>query len=96
MLRIKKPLARKMFYSGYSIVVVPRKYRPDNDVSRAEFNLTECCSDMDFLTLSSLLDRRVNEFEYYNCTDNSTGKTAAFYVTEEDMEKYKLCNLMCG
>ncbi len=93
MLRIKKPLARKMFYSGYSIVVVPRKYRPDNDVSRAELNLIEWCGSV--LTLNSLFDKLVSEFEYYNCTDSSTGKTAAFYVTEKDMEKYKLRNLMC-
>ena len=55
MIRIKKPLARKMYYSGHKITVVPCKCGVNNEVAR-----------MEIVTLENggkEFDRVIREFE---------------------------------
>ena len=39
-------------------------------------------------------DRTVSAFEYYNC-NAELGYYSAYYVTEQDYDSYKMCNIMC-
>ena len=93
MLRIKKPLARKMYYSGYTITVVPCNCGVDNIVAKNNMNYLsdlKCGDDM-----TNRFDRVVYEFEYYNC-NAETGYYTHYYVTEEAMEQYNMCESMCS
>ena len=93
MIRIKKPLARKMYYSGHTITVVPCKCGVDNFVAKTYMNYlldSKCGDDM-----TNRFDRVVREFEYYNC-NSETGYYASYYVTEDAMEQYEMCQSMCS
>ena len=93
MIRIKKPLARKMYYSGHTITVVPCKCGVDNIVAKTDMNYlldSKCGDDM-----TNHFDRVVREFEYYNC-NVETGYYAHYYVTEDAMEQYEMCQTMCS
>ena len=93
MIRIKKPLARKMYYSGHTITVVPCKCGVDNIVAKTDMNYlldSKCGDDM-----TNRFDRVVREFEYYNC-NSETGYYVSYYVTEDAMEQYEMCQSMCS
>ena len=94
MIRINKPLARRMFYSGHNITVVPCKCGVDNEIAKAEVSMF-CGGEDDPLTLTVRFDSFVRDFEFYNC-NKDTGYYSHFYVTEEDMEQYNLCQSMCS
>ena len=66
MIRINKPLARKMFYSGHNIIVVPCKCGVDNEIAKAEVSMF-CGGEDDPLTLTLRFDSFVRDFEFYNC-----------------------------
>ena len=97
MIRIKKPLARKMYYSGHTITIVPCKCGVNNTVAKAELDMQKDinCGDEDVLTISNRFDRVVREFEWYNC-NKDTGYYAHYYVTEDSMEQYNMCLSMCS
>ena len=97
MIRIKKPLARKMYYSGHTITIVPCKCGVNNIVAKAELDIQKDinCGDEDVLTISNRFDRVVGEFEWYNC-NSETGYYSHYYVTETDMNTYNMCQSMCG
>lgn len=93
MIRINKPLARKMYYSGHTITVVPCKCGVDNIVAKTDMNYlldSKCGDDM-----TNRFDRVVREFEYYNC-NSETGYYVSYYVTEYAMEQYEMCQSMCS
>lgn len=96
MIRINKPQARKMYNLGHTITLVPCKCGVDNIIAKAEISMTDC-DDTDPITFSLANDfqHKVTEFEYYNC-NKETGYYSHYYVTEEDMESYKMCKVMCG
>lgn len=93
MIRIKKPLARKMFYSGHTVTIVPCKCGVNNEVAKAELNLT--CGIVDPLAIENRFDRLVNEFTYGNC-NVETGYYVHYYVTEQAMDNYNMCLSMCS
>ena len=97
MIRIKKPLARKMYYCGHTVVIVPCKCGVDNQIARAELDMQKDlnCGDEDSVTITNRFDRVVREFEYYNC-NAETGYYTHYYVTEDAMEQYKMCLSMCS
>ena len=94
MIKIKKPLARKMYYSGHTITVVPCKCNVTNKVAKAKLSMM-CGGEIDTITLSNSFDISVREFEYYNC-NSETGYYAHYYVSEEDYNKYQMCKMMCN
>lgn len=76
MKRIRKDQARKRYNAGEKIFIVPCKIRPDN-----LWGFRGCMVNnhgRDF-------DSYVNEFEYYNCGYAETGRYAAFYIPETEM-----------
>ena len=88
--RIKKPLARKMFYNGITITVVPCKCSVDNTVAKSVISLFD-----EGVEPTNRFDRFVRDFENYNC-GVETGYYASYYVSEKDMESYNMCNMMCN
>ena len=97
MIKIKKQLARTMYYCGHKITLVPCKCSVDNSVAKAELdmNLDFCCDEEDSLTIMNRFSVLVFEFEHYNCCSKETGYHADFYVTEEALEQYEMCKMMC-
>ena len=93
--RVTKPIARKMFNSGITIYVLPCKVKEtaldcQSWIQPAIFDITSTQLD----SLYNKFDRAVNEYEFHNC-NAEVGYYAHYYVTEEDMEKYEMCNILC-
>ena len=70
MIRIKKPLARKMYYSGHTITVVPCKCGVNNKVAKSELSMF-CGDDTDPLTTANIFDMTVRDFAHYNCNQDT-------------------------
>ena len=87
MIRIKKPLARKMYYSGHKITVVPCRCGVNNEAARMQIITLEKCGKE--------FDKLIREFEGHNC-NAETGYYSHYYVTETDMNIYNMCQSMCG
>lgn len=76
--QVDKRTARAVFRSGLDIVFCPANLRPftawNNQVA---INIKDC----DGYTFDEIL----NQFEYYNCRDNETGKYTRFYMPVNDI-----------
>ena len=78
--------AKKLFEAGAKIRIVPNKMRPDNmwgfyadikilnSARIQEMDDVRYCNDFDFI---------VDNFKYYNCT-NETGKYCSFYLLDDN------------
>ena len=87
MIKVNKATARKMYRSGCEIHLLPCKVRLNNEwVSPIPVSLE---------THKETFDRVVNQYEYYNC-NAELGYYAHYYVTEHEMDKYKMCLLICS
>ena len=84
--KISESWARKMYYAGYRVVLVPSKCHVRNTLFRAEIKLNG--EKPEELAEATDFDGIVNAFEYYNC-DKELGRHSAFYVEEEDIADYK-------
>lgn len=89
--RINKPTARRMYYQGYDIKLLPCKVSDsvvtgvphDYDwIKPVEINISSCTED------ANKFDRSVNAYEYYNC-NAELGYYSHYFVSEEDYNKYK-------
>lgn len=86
MIKVNKATARKMYRSGCEIHLLPSKVRLDNEwVSPIAISLE---------THNDTFDRVVNRYEYYNC-NAELGYYSSYYVTEHELDRYKMCQLMC-
>lgn len=94
--KVNKPTARKLYYEGISIYLIPCKVSEVCLDDTQKTWVKPCIINM-FTTDESenKFDRAVNNFEYYNC-NAELGYYARYYVTEEDLEKSSMCDLMCG
>lgn len=82
--RITKPIARRAFCDGKTVIVCPSNLRP--------FSMWHCETDFNINsetmqnelhfreTPENLFNYTVNQFEYYNCINTETGKHASFYI----------------
>ena len=92
--RVNKPTARKMYNQGCDIMLLPCKVTEralDDSLSWIEpitINMIKCTYDY------NKFDRVVREYEHYNC-NAELGYYAHFYVSESELDKYKMCQLMC-
>lgn len=92
--RVNKPTARKMFNMGCSILLLPCKVNEsavDGShpwVKPLNINITKCEYEM------NQFDRTVRDYEYYNC-NAELGYYSHYYVSETELDKYKMCQLMC-
>ena len=87
--KINKPTARKMYNLGCSIMLLPCKVRLDNEwVKPTTISLFDSEYDI------NEFNRAVNDYEYYNC-NAELGYYAHYYVSDEELAKYEMCNLMC-
>ena len=75
--RASKSAAKRVFSRGDTVIICPVNLRPDSmwspRVPIAHSNSSEFDFDREF-------ERYVNEFEFYNCTCNETGRYIAYYV----------------
>lgn len=83
--RITKPMARRAFCDGKTVVVCASNLRPfgfyqfqfEWNINRESFQNELKATDT---TPENLFNYAVNQFEYYNCTNKETGKHASFYI----------------
>lgn len=74
--QIYKDEARKLYDEGNDITCCPCKLRPFGF-----WNMQCVISQQYYLDWTKdSFDKAVNSFEFYNCTDNHTGRYASFYV----------------
>ena len=74
-LKIRKTMARKLFNEGKSIYLLPCKMRVNN-MWQSPYEMVKNEEYPDF-------DKMVNNYEYYNCQYNETGKYTAFYILDK-------------
>lgn len=93
--KVNKATARKMYNNGITIFLLPCKVR--DCFADGSHEWLKPCEISLFTSEESenKFDRKVNAFEYYNC-NAELGYYAHFFVTEEDVEKYKMCSLLCS
>lgn len=95
--RITKPNARKMYNSGITIRLLPCKV--------GESVLTGVPNDFDWIKPVEIsmftstdeinkFDRAVANYTYYNCNAD-LGYYPHYFVSEEDFNKYQMCEYMC-
>lgn len=91
--KINKTQARKLFYCGHTLYLLPSKVifvEPHTEtnawIKPIEISLFNNKEDFDKL---------VNYFEYYNC-NSELGLYTHFYVSEEEIENFKMCEVMCN
>ena len=84
--KVRKNVAREMYYQGMYINILPSKVPMNNKfISPAIVNFFDNHTDFEVL---------VNAFMYYNC-NKELGYYPHYYVKSEDYDKYKMCSLMC-
>ena len=95
--RINKPTARKMYYNGIKIKLLPC------NVSEVALNedTTFWVKPVEISLFTSnysenKFDREVNSYIYYNANNQELGYYAHYYVSEEEYDKYLMCNQMCS
>lgn len=93
--RITKPIARKMYNHGISILLLPCNVI-DSIVDGSHpwlkpITISLFTSEDD----SNKFDRAVNAYEYYNC-NAELGYYSHYFVSEEDYNSYQMCNIMCN
>lgn len=98
--RVNKTQARKLYFNGSSILLLPCKVSIENALSDnswvkpIEISFMEEKNYKDYN--ASQFDFKVNDFEYFNCTDAQLGRYAHYYVSVEDLEKQAMCDMMCS
>lgn len=82
--RITKPMARRAFCDGKTVIVCPSNLRPFSMWHcETDFNINSetMQNELQFReTPEKLFNYCVNQFEFYNCINNETGKHASFYI----------------
>lgn len=92
--RVNKATARKLYNNGINILLLPCKVSDS-----AVYGSHPWLKPISISLLSkeypmNIFDRSVNEYEYYNC-NAELGYYAHYFVSEEDIELQKMCDLMC-
>lgn len=85
--RVSKKTARKLYNEGRTIRLCPVKFHPCNKYYPMSFDMS--INDewsVEPFEWEKTFDARTNNFEFYNCNLNETGKYSAFYVREEGVE----------
>lgn len=82
--RVSKRTARKLYDEGQTIRLCPHKINPCNEYYPMSFDMSINDKwDVEPFEWEKTFDARTNQFEWYNCQYNETGKYAAYYVREE-------------
>lgn len=82
--RVSRVRARKLYDAGETIKICPVKVNPCNEYYPMSLNINKNDKfEVEPLEWELKFDSRVNQFEWYNCNYNETGKYAAFYVRKE-------------
>lgn len=79
-IRISKQKARKFYEQGKDVLFIPCNLRPDSPFMLGIWENKNL--DGQYINFDTL----VSYYESYNCSDNETGKYAAFYVAQSDIQ----------
>lgn len=88
--KVNKATARKMYNMGCSIMLLPCKVRFDNEWIRP-YSMSLMTSE----ETENRFDRAVRIYECANC-NAELGYYASYYVSETELDNYKMCQLMCN
>ena len=92
--RVNKPTARKMYNNGCSILLLPCKVSGSAIDGSHPWVKPYSMSLMTSEEETNRFDRAVRDYEIFNC-NAELGYYAHFYVSDEELDKYKMCYLMC-
>lgn len=82
----RKEYARKMYYEGYDVYLLPCKMRKDN-AWVLPFKITKYDSTEKY----NRFDRTVDSYVFYNC-NAELGYYPHYYVDEKDYEEFRSKN----
>lgn len=71
--RVNKRVARRLYNAGGNIYITPHKMRANSQYFTLTAKINKTRME------GRAFDRIVNEYEFYNC-NNETGKYSAFYI----------------
>lgn len=97
--KVNKTQARKLYFNGCPIMLLPCKININNALSDKSWvkpikiSFIPETSYLDYNT--SQFDFKVSDYEYFNC-NTETGRYVCYYVSEEDLENQKMCDMMCS
>lgn len=89
--RITKKQARTAYNNGLTVLFCPVNMRPFGMWGGGvEINIKHDTDVgiLDKWTKENSFDRALNSFEFYNCTDNETGRYTAFYIPVVTVDKF--------
>lgn len=90
-IKIKKPLARKMYYNGITFEVIMTKTTLEDIAKNAELPHIS----INYIKYKGVnFDRIIREFEA-KYTSKDLGYYASYYVLEEAYNTFKNCEYMC-
>lgn len=83
-IRVNKRKARIVYNNGEDLVFVPVKLNPVN-----KYGLSVKLNKFDWGEEGIPFDKLVSNFEFFNCTNDETGRYTAYYVILENYFKQK-------
>lgn len=84
--RVSKKDARRAYNNGLAVIFCPvnlrpgKPWKPEAVICPHSFEVVN-----DVITP---FEKRVNEFEYYNCINNETGRYTAFYIPVREVDRF--------
>lgn len=84
--RIDKKTARTAYNNGLTVLFCPVNLRPGKP-----WNPEAVICPHSFEVVNDVItpfEKRVNEFEYYNCINNETGRYTAFYIPVREVDRF--------
>ena len=81
--RINKAQAKRAYNNGLTVLFCPVNMRPFTPW-HLEIDVNKSFEGYNGVSF----EKAVNAFEYYNCTDNETGRYTAFYIPVETVDRF--------
>lgn len=84
--RVSKKDARRAYNNGLAVIFCPVNLRPGKP-----WNPEAVICPHSFEVVNDVItpfEKRVNEFEYYNCINNETGRYTAFYIPVVTVDRF--------
>lgn len=84
--RVSKKDARRVYNNGLAVIFCPVNLRPGKPWKPEAVICPHSFEVVNGVITS--FEKRVNDFEYYNCINNETGRYTAFYIPVREIDRF--------